>query len=265
MTCNVTHISETDSTNRWLVEHGGKDDMVVWADYQTAGRGCGTNQWESEHGKNLLFSILLHPHRLAAHDQFLLSMAISLAIVDTLNPLLAACSSKTTDKPDHENPLTIKWPNDIYWNDRKLAGILIESQLAGANVRQSIIGVGLNVNQTVFVSDAPNPVSLAQITGHSYDLETLLHAIIESFATETDPDLPTRYRSQLYRRKGFHTYHDAHGAFEAELLTVEDQGHLLLRDRQGNLRRYAFKEVQFTSPLSSLQAKRQSQARGLGA
>ncbi len=233
MDFDIIHIDETGSTNRWLREHADTErDQLLWTDYQTAGRGCGSSTWESERGKNLLFSLLIHPQGLKANAQFSISMAISVAIVKTLSSLLSPLSS-----------LTIKWPNDIYWKDYKLGGILIENQLAGAFVRDSIIGVGLNVNQTQFLSDALNPVSLCQITGREYNREALLHSVAERFTLDIDAE---DYRLLLYRRRGFHAYRDADGDFEAELITVEDDGHLLLRDRNDRQRRYAFKEVQFT-------------------
>ena len=245
MDFDIIHIDETDSTNRWLREHADMErSMVVWADYQSSGRGCGSNTWESERGKNLLFSLLVHPSLhilppcqegdkgggLKANAQFRISMAISVAIVRALQPLV----------PD--NGLSIKWPNDIYWKDSKLGGILIENQLTGAFVRDSIIGVGLNVNQTQFLSDAPNPVSLCQITGCEHEREALLHSVIENFVLDVDAE---EYRALLYRRHGFYPYRDEVSDFEAELATVEDDGHLLLRDRNDRQRRYAFKEVQF--------------------
>ena len=232
MDFDIIHIDETGSTNRWLREHADTErNQVVWTDYQSAGRGCGSNTWESERDKNLLFSMLIHPLGLKANAQFSISMAISIAIVRALQPLLG------------DDTLSIKWPNDIYWRDRKLCGILIENRLSGAFVRDSIIGVGLNVNQAQFISDAPNPVSLCQITGCEHDREALLHRVIERIGLDVDAE---EYRSLLYRRHGFHAYRDADGDFEAELITVEDDGHLLLRDLNGQQRRYAFKEVQFT-------------------
>ena len=237
---SIQHIVETDSTNQWLREHATEQDAVVWADYQTAGRGCGTNRWESEHGRNLLFSVLTHPQAIAASRQFLLSMAISLAICDALARYIEEVS--------------IKWPNDIYWRDRKLCGILIEHRLSGADVRESIIGVGLNVNQTVFRSDAPNPVSLAQVLGRETDRRTLLSEILDAFAqrltsltqgVEACWNMHVEYEASLYRRNGWYLYQDAAGTFEAAIEHVEDSGMLVLRDRGGRLRRYAFKEVQF--------------------
>ncbi len=231
MNWKIVHIDETDSTNRWLREHGGEEDMVVVADYQTAGRGQGTNRWESERGKNLTFSVLVHPVGLAANRQFHLSMAVSLACVDALG--------------EYIGDLSIKWPNDLYWRNGKLGGILIEHRLHGTAIRDSIIGVGLNVNQRTFRSDAPNPVSLWQICGQETDRDHLLRDIVERFGRYLGSDVKERYLSMLYRRRGYHPYVDADGPFMAEQAGVEDDGHLLLRDDDGRLRRYAFKQVQF--------------------
>ena len=147
------HVKETDSTNNWLKSYqseAGEDMTVVTTDYQSAGRGCGSNQWESEAGKNLMFSILLHP-KVSAKDQFILSMANALALKDVLD--------------SYTDSIKIKWPNDIYWNDKKIGGTLIETSLQGAEIKDFIIGTGINVNQQEFHSDAPNPVSLIQIIG----------------------------------------------------------------------------------------------------
>ena len=159
------------------------------------------------------------------------SMAISLAIVDALGQLVG--------------DLSIKWPNDIYWRNGKLAGILIENTLKGNLIKESVIGVGLNVNQRAFHSDAPNPVSLWQITGQETDRVQLLHSILQAFDKLLGQDVHEQYLLQLYRRKGFHPYADKDGAFMAEIGGVEDDGHLLLNDEDGQQRRYAFKEVQF--------------------
>jgi len=235
MEWNIIHIDETDSTNRWLRNSQQATDSslpaVVVADFQTAGRGCGTNTWESERGKNLLFSLMIHPTEVPAAKQFHVSMAISLAILDALE--------------QHIGNVSIKWPNDIYWRNGKLGGILIENRLQGGCIKDCIIGVGLNVNQEQFCSDAPNPVSLKQIHGQETNRELLLRDILVRFEQYLPQDLKGRYLSHLYRRKGFHPYADKDGAFMAEIVNVEDDGHLLLRDDQGCDRRYAFKEVQF--------------------
>jgi len=249
MNFRIIHITETDSTNRWLSDLSEAEreaDIVVATDYQTAGRGCGTNRWESLRGQNLLFSILAHPTAILARQQFAVSIITALAITDAL--------AKHIDEG-----LSIKWPNDIYWHDRKLCGILIENRLSGDWLRESIIGVGLNVNQKAFFSDAPNPVSLFQITGQETDRNGLLSEVVEAFgrrlqdccqelqenAAAAYDNLNREYNRRLYRSRGFHPYRDKDGTFEAELLTVEDDGTLVLSDRDRRQRRYAFKEVAF--------------------
>ncbi len=232
MEAELWKLDETSSTNLWLREHAGEKDMVVWTDFQTAGRGCGTNTWESERGLNLLFSMLYHPAALPAPEQFRISMAVALALRDELTRL------GLTD-------ITIKWPNDIYWRDSKIAGILIENRLHGALIQSSIIGIGLNVNQEVFLSDAPNPVSMKQITGRSYERESLLRSIVEAMERRLNNSdgLLEEYQQALYRRTGLHPYSDNDGDFEAELVCVKPDGHLVLRDTEGRERSYAFKEV----------------------
>ena len=140
MEWKIRYIDVTDSTNRWLksrltADAGGAADhfsselgtrAVVVADYQTAGRGCGTNRWESERGQNLLFSMLIHPTDLPANRQFRVSMAIANSIAKVLSSYVGQVS--------------IKWPNDIYVGDRKICGILIENSLQGSVISDSIIG-----------------------------------------------------------------------------------------------------------------------------
>ena len=236
MDWKILHIEETDSTNQWVKAHLDElrqegRPLCVTTDYQTAGRGCGTNRWESERGKNLLFSLLVSPNGIRANKQFRISMAISLAICKALG--------------QHLGYLTIKWPNDIYWRDGKIGGILIENTLQGNSVRDSIIGVGLNVNQREFRSNAPNPVSMWQISEQETDRDALLHDILTTFEDFLGRYNKESYTAMLYRRRGFFPYADKDGAFMAEIVDVEDDGHLLLMDDNGRERRYAFKEVTF--------------------
>ena len=231
MEWEIVHIDETDSTNQWMKHHLSDTDFCVVADYQTAGRGCGSNTWESERGQNLLFSVLLHPLSVPASKQFHISMAVSVAISEALEQYIGDVS--------------IKWPNDIYWRNGKICGILIEQTLKGTAIRECIVGVGLNVNQRAFHSSAPNPVSLWQISGQPTDRMLLLSDILQRLQRLMAEDVRQRYLQRLYRRRGFHPYTDARGAFMAEIASVEDDGHLLLRDDSGRERRYAFKEVQF--------------------
>ena len=241
------HLPVTDSTSRYLstlcAQRG--DDVAelttVCADYQTSGKGQRGNSWEAEPEKNLLFSFLVRPTFVDAKDQFVISQIVSLACKDEL--------------ASHAPDLTIKWPNDLYYRDRKIGGILIEHELMGSHISRTICGIGLNINQTEFVSDAPNPVSLTQITGTTHDRDALLVGIVHRFAADYErlradqtgtvrQGIATRYARSLYRRRGFHPYRDARGQFNARLLRVEDDGRLILEDDNGRLRSYLFKEVQ---------------------
>ena len=232
MEWKIVHIGETDSTNRWLREQGGEEEVVVWTDYQTAGRGCGANTWESERGSNLLFSVLLHPVDIPVKEQFRISMAVSVALCEMLS-----C---------YADGFAIKWPNDIYWCDYKICGMLIENHVQGDCIKGSIVGVGLNVNQKQFRSNAPNPISLSQIVGHDFDREQLLHEFLERFENILGREtLAADYGSLLYRLETLTEYADAKGRFEAVLNRVEADGRLVLTDKAGKKRIYAFKEVKF--------------------
>ena len=228
------HLEETTSTNTYIKGLALEaDEMVVVSTlWQTAGRGQGVNRWESERGKNLLFSLMARPSFVAVQQQFALSMAGALAIKAVLDRFT----------PD----IRIKWPNDIYWRDRKISGTLIETSLAHGEISRFVYGIGLNVNQVQFVSDAPNPVSLAQITGKQVVLMPLLDNIVEAFITQWNllkagntHLVATRYNAALYRAMGFHRYSDKQGAFDAELVGVETDGLITLQDRQGQLRTYS--------------------------
>jgi BirA family biotin operon repressor/biotin-[acetyl-CoA-carboxylase] ligase len=244
MDFKIIHIDETDSTNRWLKEHSDSSlvslsdvakepSLCVVADYQTAGKGCGTNSWESERGKNLTFSVMLHPVEIPASGQFRISEAVSVALCTTLEAYIY-------------NKVEIKWPNDIYVGDQKICGILIENRLQGTTIMDSIVGIGLNVNQQTFRSDAPNPVSMYQLVGHEMDRTALLDAFLKALDEAMDSEtVGTDYRSRLYRRDGFYDYRDVHGDFQAKLLNVLDDGRLVLLDTEGTARLYAFKEVQY--------------------
>jgi BirA family biotin operon repressor/biotin-[acetyl-CoA-carboxylase] ligase len=229
MEFKVVHIEETDSTNRWLKTHGDESNLCVVAEYQTAGRGCGTNSWESERGKNLTFSMLIHPKDIPASEQFRITEIVSVALCETIGM-----------------EASIKWPNDIYVGERKICGILIENRLQGSVMKDSVIGIGLNVNQTVFMSDAPNPVSIKQLTGCDMDRGALLDNFLQTFEeVSARKDVGSDYRKRLFRLGRKAAFADETGRFEGTIVDVEPDGHLLIRDETGQVRQYAFKEVQF--------------------
>ncbi len=236
----IIRLDETDSTNRYLRQllagRALPEGSVVIADYQTAGKGQVGNSWEAEWGANLLFSLLLRPDFLPANRQFIISQITSLSVKETLET--------------YTDSIHVKWPNDIYWKDRKICGMLIENDLAGAYVHTSVIGIGLNVNQLCFRSDAPNPVSLAQVTGQQHDREEVLQRFLRLFFAyyirllqEDEAAIRQAYRAALYHGDGYYRYADKAGTFEASIEEVEPTGHILLRLRNGETRRYAFKEV----------------------
>ena len=217
--CRI-RLEEVDSTNRYAKTLSESDEwQLVTAEFQTAGRGAGTNSWESERGENLLFSLVVRPKSLEASRAFALSEALSLAISDALSSYVEGVS--------------IKWPNDIYCGQRKMTGILIENELAGTLVRRSILGVGLNVNQKRFVSDAPK---------RFLNRFSLYVAMLENGRFD---ELHQLYLSRLFRLGVEADYADADGRFRATITGVEPGGHLLLTDTEGHQRRYAFKEVKY--------------------
>ncbi|MDR1601743.1 MAG: biotin--[acetyl-CoA-carboxylase] ligase [Tannerella sp.] len=234
-------LHEAESTNRYLEQLASAgemaDETLVVADFQTAGRGQTGNSWESEAGKNLTFSLLLYPKNLRAGQSFLIAELASLSVRHLLD--------------DYIRDVTVKWPNDVYWRDKKICGILIENVLSGSRIVRSIIGIGLNVNQEIFLSGASVPVSLKQITGHSHDRMQLLaefragfHRLRQRFGFETHVDeIHREYLSALYRRDGYFPYRDRYGRFEARIHHVEPSGHLILARKDGTHSRYAFKEV----------------------
>ena len=238
----IIQLEETPSTNTWLREHAAElgHGTIVTTGCQSAGRGQRGNSWESEPGKNLTLSILVRPAGIPAVRQMAISRAVSLAIVDWLDGYL----------PDGMTA-SIKWPNDIYVGDRKICGILIEHALTGTGIDRTIIGVGINVNQEKFLSDAPNPVSLIQLTCREHQLGTMLAEVggqiisrIESEMAASGLLTESEYASRLWRREGFHPYRDADGEFMAEIAGVAPDGMLTLRRSDGTTSSYAFKEVQ---------------------
>lgn len=237
----IIRLEETDSTNTYLRQHASQMEAwmtVVTAEYQTAGRGQGVHTWESNRSENLLFSVLTHPVMVPVRSQFLLSEAGALALKEVLD--------------GYTDGITLKWPNDIYWNDRKLSGTLIETSIGGGRIKNCVFGIGLNVNQKTFESDAPNPVSLAQILGHDIDREQLFKQIVAAFEkyyrmleNRQYDAISALYHEALYRRQGFYMYEDGDGRFEGAIVEVGDDGLLVLRDRDGRFREYEFREVKF--------------------
>lgn len=239
----IVKLDETSSTNselKLLQQKGAlAEGSVVMTEFQTAGRGQLGNSWYASKGKNLLFSFLLYPHSVKSRDQFIISRIVSLAIKRVLDRYIQGVS--------------IKWPNDIYWNDKKIAGILIENSLMGQHINYTIVGVGINVNEDEFPEHLPNPVSLKQITGSDSDREivfTLLHqeflTLYQSMERGEIVTIEQEYMQELYRKDGVHWFTDKQGRFKATIKTVLPTGHLVLATYTDKEERtYAFKEVAF--------------------
>jgi BirA family biotin operon repressor/biotin-[acetyl-CoA-carboxylase] ligase len=246
MAFNINWYETVDSTNSEALKKFSKsDDFTVFAArYQTSGRGQKGTSWESEEGKNLTFSLLLKPDTLKAENQFVIAQIVTVAIKRYLK-------SRGVEA-------TIKWPNDIYVDDLKICGILIEHFLAGDTLSGSVIGVGLNINQEKFVSGAPNPVSLKQITGKEYDLEeeleALLGAIYEIYypyvnflSNSLIAKLEKEYHESLYRLDELHKYQETPGGdvITARIRGIDQNACLLLEQEDGTVRRYHFKEIKY--------------------
>jgi BirA family biotin operon repressor/biotin-[acetyl-CoA-carboxylase] ligase len=236
----IYHLPKTESTNqslRLLADAENlPDKSIVRTDYQTKGRGQVGNTWESAAGMNLLCSILFYPPQLPANQSFAILELAALSVKYTLDKYV----------PD----IFVKWPNDIYLLNKKISGILIENDIAEGLISRSIIGIGINLNQTEFQSDAPNPISLSMFTGNTYDIKVVLnqlHANFTQLANEFETGMFDRlhqnYCTSLYQRDGFHTYEDANGHFKARIHSIEPSGHIILERPNGTLSRYGFKEV----------------------
>lgn len=238
----IIRIEATDSTNNFLKQRVAAEKLeegtVVQAFAQLVGRGQAGNHWESEPGKNLTCSILFYPQFLSVRSHFLLSKVIALGVKETLE--------------EYIDDVFIKWPNDIYVQDKKITGILIENELTGPEINRSIVGIGVNLNQELFAGNAPHPVSLKQLTGKTIDQDTFLEEMLnriffwyEQLKEKEIQCISTAYDDALYHTPGYYRFKEINGEFTAEIQSVADDGILHLKTDTGEERRYFFKEVSF--------------------
>ena len=235
----ITRFKSIDSTNKYLQDllEEGVDiiDNIVVAEFQSLGKGQGTNVWESEAGKNLLFSVALDMSFLRAENQFILTQMVSVAMIDVLKKYFP------------EEYLSIKWPNDIYFNNKKIAGILIKNEIKGMMLGTSIIGIGLNVNQECFDENLPNPISMKMITGEDYDLESILKDIC--FELKANTQQPTansqRYTDKLYRYRQWSSYKHEGSVKEMMIIGYDQFGRLILKEKNDSEVVCDLKEVKF--------------------
>mgnify|MGYP000921928492 CR=1 FL=1 len=234
-------VASTNNICAQRSEEGAAEGLVIAAMFQEMGRGQRGNMWESDAGKNLTFSILLRPSHLRVEEQFYLSKAAAVSVCDWVSAYVQG------------GYVTIKWPNDVYINDSKVAGILIENSFSSPWLGTSVVGIGINLNQQTFSDDIPNPTSMGLVTGNEFDIKKSLDEFLGCFAQRYEMLFDERsryllddyYLSKLYRRDSYHEYCDRNGKFTAKIAGVKPTGELVLQFHSGEQRAYAFKEVMF--------------------
>jgi BirA family biotin operon repressor/biotin-[acetyl-CoA-carboxylase] ligase len=214
------------------------EGTVIYTDFQTAGKGQIGNKWESEKGKNLLISTILYPQSVSPEDQFLISMTISLGICEFIDRYCPGAK--------------IKWPNDIYLKNDKIAGILIENSILDTMIENSVAGIGLNINQDKFPGINPDPVSLKMATGKEYDtavcLKELLSNLDKRYKQLLYGDralLKNDYISRLYRFREWHSYKSADSVFTGRIWDVMISGQIRIEEKNGKTREFSFKEFSY--------------------
>jgi BirA family biotin operon repressor/biotin-[acetyl-CoA-carboxylase] ligase len=238
----IINLLSTESTNDYIKELADdqkiSEGSLVIAAEQSQGRGYGNNTWFAESGKNLTFSFLLKPNYLKAEQQFLISKMVSLSLLDYLK--------------EYSNEVCIKWPNDIFIRKNKIAGILIENDLAGKKILQTIVGIGININQEEFPASLPNPISLAQLTQKKYSLKEELNKIISALnrryaylVSKTNHKLNKEYHKYLFRKDQLTMFQDHNSIFQAKIKGVTDFGQIILETNDGKRLEYNFKEIEF--------------------
>jgi BirA family transcriptional regulator, biotin operon repressor / biotin---[acetyl-CoA-carboxylase] ligase len=236
----ILFLNEIDSTNSFLKkltsEKEVEDGTVILADYQTSGKGQGTNSWYGTRGLNIALSMLFKPG-IDASLHFYLSEFVSLAIIDTLN--------------FYRLNATIKWPNDVYVHDKKIAGILIENSLAKNTIKQTIVGIGLNVNEDKFPVELQNAIAMKCILKQSIDKQVVVDQMIKCLLEQYNQlisgefnTLHERYNSLLFRRNILTDFSTADKLFKAVLKEVGPGGELILINQDNETTRYLFGEVQ---------------------
>ena len=237
----IIKLDATESTNTYLKELSAKKEVkdftIITTENQTSGRGQLNSKWESERGKNLAISILKNRINIPVDRLFLMNVCVSLSILDSLNRL---------NIPN----LKVKWPNDILSGDFKIGGILIENIISGSKIKRSIIGFGLNVNQSEF-KNAPNASSLKKIMGHDFNLDSVFYAIIENLHQKLnrpiltfENDLYKQYHSQLFKigvKSNFLIQKDE--PIEGVIEGVSKNGKLKVKLENGSLQEFGLKEI----------------------
>ena len=214
-----------------------EDFTCYWAMEQTAGIGQRGNHWEAETGKNLTFSLVLHPTFLPAERQFKLTQALSLALVDFLSIF------------NFQFSISIKWPHDIYVDGNKICGTLVSTRLQGTQIASAVCGIGLNVNQVVFPDWVPNPTSLRMLTGKEYELEPLLRQLLDCInkrymELQSGQDFEPEYLDHLINL-GVPIHYIYKGEkIVATITGIDPYGHLMLTTSDGRRLCCGMKEIE---------------------
>jgi BirA family biotin operon repressor/biotin-[acetyl-CoA-carboxylase] ligase len=242
---HIIELEETESTNRYAFElikdNEVAEGTVVSAKHQRSGRGLGGNKWESEAGKNITASIILKPSFLPLQKQFMLNIFTSLSVCDMISQLLQKKES-----------IKIKWPNDVYVDNKKISGILIENMITGNTLQYSVIGIGINVNQKIFLSNALNPVSLKNISGKNLDIKkcfSLLCSCLDKRYMQLKDSaynsLNNDYLSLLYRKGEKAKYIFESKTISAVITGISEEGKLILKTDEQKIIECNFKEIEF--------------------
>jgi BirA family biotin operon repressor/biotin-[acetyl-CoA-carboxylase] ligase len=240
----TTYLETVNSTNSFMNNLVSNERLpegaVVLAHEQTSGRGQASTSWFSDPGKNLLMSVIYYPSFLSTQNLFMLSKAFSLAVFDYVLHTLQSREVK------------IKWPNDIYYRNSKLCGILIENSIRNPNLNHTLLGIGLNVNQEIFPSNLPNPVSLKMILGKELNINDCLHALCNTLESRylqlksgQVEKINEDYLRSLFRYGEFHEYENSREKFKAKITAIADDGKIFLKRDNGLIEKYDFKEMKF--------------------
>jgi BirA family transcriptional regulator, biotin operon repressor / biotin---[acetyl-CoA-carboxylase] ligase len=213
------------------------EGQIVWAGHQTAGKGQMGNVWVDEEGSNLLFSLLLKPNFLLPAQQFWITKMISVAVAEALSEYIP-------------EGILIKWPNDIFLHGRKMGGILIENSLNNSEISQSVVGIGLNINQLENLPDKATSMAIA--CGQPFDLvmileNILLHIEKEYLALKSVflDNLNKRYHALLLGKDEWGSFEDSNGMFKAKVEGTSSDGRLILQTESGIERLFSLKEIRF--------------------
>ncbi len=251
MKFNIINLPKVDSTNGFAQQqikyNGLREGDVIFTLNQEDGRGQGSNRWESEQGCNLLISIILEPYKIAASRQFVLTQLVSLAIAELILVYLEnnGCS----------HDVKIKWPNDIYVDDKKIAGILFQNFIKGSVIEHSIVGIGINLNQRKFLLGAPNPISMINLINKTTDIQVFLHRLLQLIdvnykkysCKDNFKEIESKYIAKLFRYNVWANYFDDKGPFAGKIIDVDEYGRLIMERKDGTIKVVMFGDIGFVS------------------